>query len=61
LSIFVNRMRGKKMDNKSLDVLDLFCGIGGLSYGLHTEGFNIVAGVDSRYGFDLSTCIRSKQ
>lgn len=27
-------------------VIDLFCGIGGLSYGLKKEGFNIVAGID---------------
>ena len=28
-------------------VVDLFCGIGGLNAGFVTEGFNVVAGVDS--------------
>lgn len=40
----------------SLKVVDLFCGIGGLSHGLINEGFRIVAGVDfdesCRYGFE---------
>jgi len=35
----------KQIDN--ITVIDLFCGIGGLSYGLQTEGFNIVAGIDT--------------
>lgn len=29
-----------------IGVIDLFCGIGGLSYGLGSEGFNIIAGYD---------------
>ena len=38
-------------DNKSnktakLNVLDLFCGCGGMSQGLHKAGLNIVAGID---------------
>ena len=28
------------------EVVDLFCGIGGLSYGLKTAGFHILAGYD---------------
>jgi DNA (cytosine-5)-methyltransferase 1 len=28
-------------------VVDLFCGIGGLSYGFKREGFQVKAGVDS--------------
>src|SRR2546426_9817775 len=31
----------------SAAVVDLFCGIGGLSYGFVKEGFNVVAGIDS--------------
>lgn len=37
-------------------VVDLFCGIGGLSHGFHLEGFEIAAGIDVdesfRYGFE---------
>ncbi len=29
-----------------MNVLDLFCGCGGMSYGLHKAGFNIIAGID---------------
>ena len=28
-------------------VVDLFCGIGGLSYGFKAEGFEVVAGIDT--------------
>ena len=31
---------------KKISAIDLFCGIGGLSYGLKNSGINIVAGVD---------------
>jgi len=35
------------MQNKSnIEVIDLFCGIGGLSYGMLKSGMNIVAGFD---------------
>ncbi|MEM0991390.1 MAG: DNA (cytosine-5-)-methyltransferase [Bacteroidota bacterium] len=30
----------------SVKVIDLFCGIGGLTHGLHKEGLNVVAGYD---------------
>lgn len=32
---------------KKLNVLDLFCGAGGLSYGFERVGFNIVLGIDN--------------
>ena len=39
-----------------IKVVDLFCGIGGLSHGLVLEGFNVVAGVDidhtCKYAFE---------
>ncbi|WP_420636574.1 DNA cytosine methyltransferase [Candidatus Palauibacter sp.] len=39
-------------------VVDLFCGIGGLSHGLRHAGFNVVAGVDAdetcRYAFETN-------
>jgi DNA (cytosine-5)-methyltransferase 1 len=31
---------------KSVSVVDLFCGIGGLTHGFLKEGFNVVAGID---------------
>jgi DNA (cytosine-5)-methyltransferase 1 len=32
--------------NKKINVLDLFCGCGGMSKGLHDAGLNIIAGID---------------
>jgi DNA (cytosine-5)-methyltransferase 1 len=41
---------------KSVSVVDLFCGIGGLTHGFRKEGFNVVAGIDSdvtcKYAFE---------
>jgi len=34
------------MDKKQVKVVDLFCGIGGLTHGLYQEGLNVVAGYD---------------
>ena len=31
---------------KSIGVIDLFCGIGGLTYGLKQAGLNVIAGID---------------
>lgn len=36
----------KTVKVNKIDVIDLFCGIGGLSYGMLQKGFNIVAGFD---------------
>ena len=40
-------------------VIDLFCGIGGLSYGLLKEGFDVIAGIDNddscRFGYEYNT------
>ena len=30
-----------------LKLIDFFCGAGGMSYGLHSAGFNVLAGIDS--------------
>lgn len=42
----------------SSKVIDLFCGIGGLSYGFVKEGFDVVAGVDTdescKYAFETN-------
>ena len=35
------------MSNKAYNVLDLFCGAGGLSYGFECAGFNVVLGIDN--------------
>lgn len=37
----------KNSSNKKLKVIDLFCGIGGLSHGLIKEGLDVVAGIDN--------------
>src|SRR3989344_6004779 len=39
-------------------VIDLFCGIGGLTHGFVREGFDVVAGIDNdkdcRYGYETN-------
>lgn len=41
-----------------IKVIDLFCGIGGLSYGLIKEGLDVIAGIDNdkncKYGFEYN-------
>ena len=39
--------RARSFAKGKVKVVDLFCGIGGLSHGLVLEGFEIVAGVDN--------------
>lgn len=39
-------LSGKGMNMEQYNVLDLFCGCGGMSWGLSKKGFNIVAGFD---------------
>jgi len=34
------------MKNSKIGVIDLFCGIGGLSHGMYKNGFNIIGGFD---------------
>lgn len=42
----------------SIGVVDVFCGIGGLSHGFKREGFDVVAGIDSdsscRYAYETN-------
>ena len=44
------------MGIKDIAVVDLFCGIGGLTHGFLREGFNVVAGIDidesCKYAFE---------
>jgi DNA (cytosine-5)-methyltransferase 1 len=41
-----------------IKVIDLFCGIGGLTHGLQLEGFNVVAGIDNdvtcKFGYEAN-------
>jgi DNA (cytosine-5)-methyltransferase 1 len=41
---------------KTYNIVDLFCGVGGLTHGLKTEGFNVIAGIDfdntCKYAFE---------
>ena len=43
----------------TIEVVDLFCGIGGLNYGMKTAGFNILAGYDldwtCQYAYETNT------
>ena len=48
--------RSKKKDNRypPIEVVDLFCGIGGLSYGLKSQGLKIKAGYDLDFTCDFA-------
>ncbi len=39
--------RGEKTTTTNVKVVDLFCGVGGLTHGLVLEGLDVVAGVDN--------------
>src|ERR1035437_2650353 len=46
------------LNSDSVGVIDLFCGIGGLSRGFYEENFKILAGVDAdsscKYAFEIN-------
>jgi DNA (cytosine-5)-methyltransferase 1 len=42
----INNLINKKTTNNKLNVLDLFCGCGGMSKGLQDSGLNVFAGID---------------
>ena len=45
-------------NNKKIKVIDLFCGIGGLTHGLIKEGLDVVAGIDNdtscKFGYEYN-------
>lgn len=41
-----NEQNIEEKDFSKVEVVDLFCGIGGLSYGMKSKGFNILSGYD---------------
>lgn len=51
-----------KERKKNIKVVDLFCGIGGLTHGLKLEGFNVVAGIDNdvtcKFGYEANNDAR---
>lgn len=42
-------LKNKAAEKNNIEVVDLFCGIGGLSYGMKSKGFKILAGFDLDY------------
>ncbi len=52
----LTRRKLASVPKKQVKVVDLYCGIGGLSHGLLLEGLDVVAGVDNdktcKYGFE---------
>lgn len=51
-----------KKHKQKIKVVDLFCGIGGLTHGLQLEGFNVVAGIDNdvtcKFGYEANNNAR---
>ncbi|MFA6463733.1 MAG: DNA cytosine methyltransferase [Candidatus Paceibacterota bacterium] len=47
-----------KKNNSKIKVIDLFCGIGGLTHGLIKEGLDVVAGIDNdstcKFGYEYN-------
>jgi len=60
----LNEVKIMRKDKKTpkIKVIDLFCGIGGLSYGLIKEGLDVVAGIDNditcKYGYEYNNKAR---
>ena len=54
--IFIRHFMSKRINNVA--VIDLFCGIGGLSHGFVKEDFKVVAGIDidetCKYSFEAN-------
>ena len=57
--LFVNQyMKGKINMEVKIQIVDIFCGIGGLTYGLNKSGLQVVAGYDidptCRYAYEAN-------
>jgi len=56
----MNNNRGKNNIKPTIkiELVDLFCGIGGLTYGLRKAGINVIAGIDNdescRYAYEMN-------
>lgn len=52
----------KKNKLSKIKVIDLFCGIGGLTHGLVGEGFDVVAGIDNdsncKFGYEYNNSVK---
>ena len=46
MTVQENKEKKTRKPKPRFEVVDLFCGIGGLSYGMKTAGFHILAGYD---------------
>lgn len=55
-------MKSNKEITKKIKVIDLFCGIGGLTHGLIKEGLDVVAGIDNdslcKFGYEYNNKTR---
>lgn len=51
-------LKNKAAEKNNIEVVDLFCGIGGLSYGMKSQGFKILAGFDldhtCQYAYEIN-------
>lgn len=53
-----NKQEKNRDDKATIVVVDLFCGVGGLTHGLKKAGLNVVAGIDNdsscRYAYEVN-------
>ncbi len=59
MTVQENKEKKTRKPKPRFEVVDLFCGIGGLSYGMKTAGFHILAGYDldwtCQYAYESNT------
>ena len=58
IAMSANGSKENEAQSPSIGAVDLFCGVGGLTYGLQTAGINVVAGIDldssCQYAYDAN-------